>query len=87
MLMAAHLFTRKEKSLIAVCAVVQFSHIVDFMIIMPLGPTLMRLLNISPEQFGLLVSSYTFSAAISSFIFSFVLDKIDRRKALLFFYF
>ena len=57
------------------------------MVIMPLGPTLMRLFQISPEQFGLLVSSYTFSAAISSFLASFFLDNIDRRKALLFFYF
>lgn len=85
--MSISLFTRQEKGLIAVCAVVQFSHIVDFMIIMPLGPTLMRLMQISPEQFGLLVSSYTFSAAISSFLAAFVLDKIDRKKALLFFYF
>ena len=52
----------KEKILLFLLAAIQFTHIVDFMIVMPLGPQLMRLLEIDPQQFALMVSSYTFSA-------------------------
>ncbi|WP_092170946.1 MFS transporter [Cyclobacterium xiamenense] len=74
---------KKEKLLLWTLAAVNFTHIVDFMIMMPLGPQLMRVFAISPQQFGLLVSSYTFSAGISSFIGAFVLDKYDRRSIFL----
>lgn len=73
----------KEKLLLWTLAAVNFTHIVDFMIMMPLGPQLMRVFSISPQQFGLLVSSYTFSAGISSFIGAFILDKYDRRSIFL----
>ncbi|MDN3687655.1 MFS transporter [Cyclobacterium jeungdonense] len=73
----------KEKLLLWTLAAVNFTHIVDFMIMMPLGPQLMRVFDISPQQFGLLVSSYTFSAGISSFIGAFILDKYDRRSIFL----
>jgi len=53
------------------------------MILMPLGPQLMRIFDISPREFGLLVSSYTFSAGISSFFGAFFLDRFDRKKILL----
>ena len=76
----------KEKILLFLLAAVQFTHIVDFMIIMPLGPQLMRLMEISPKQFGLLVSSYTFSAGVVGFLFAFVADRFDRKQALLFAY-
>lgn len=69
----------KEKLLLWTLAAINFTHIVDFMILMPLGPQLMRIFEISPREFGLLVSSYTFSAGISSFLGAFVLDKYDRR--------
>lgn len=65
-------------------ACVQFTHIMDFMIIMPLGQQLMRLFEIGPDQFSNIVSSYTISAGIASFLSSFVVDKFDRKKALLF---
>jgi MFS transporter, DHA1 family, inner membrane transport protein len=77
---------KKQNILIALMAAVQFTHIVDFVIIMPLGPQLMRTLNINPNQFGLVVSSYTFSAAISGVIGAFFLDKYNRKSALLFLY-
>jgi multidrug resistance protein len=73
----------KEKLLLWTLAAVNFTHIVDFMILMPLGPQLMRIFEISPQQFGLLVSSYTLSAGISSFFGAFILDKYDRRSILI----
>ncbi len=73
----------KEKFLLWTLAAINFTHIVDFMILMPLGPQLMRIFEISPREFGLLVSSYTFSAGISSFLGAFILDKYDRRIILL----
>lgn len=80
------MFSKKEKILLAILASIQFSSIVDFMIMMPLGPQLMRMFSISPHQFGLLVSSYTFSAGISGFFASFFIDKFDRKLSLIFFY-
>jgi MFS transporter, DHA1 family, inner membrane transport protein len=77
---------KKENILIALMAAVQFTHIVDFVIMMPLGPQLMRSLSINPTQFGLVVSAYTFSAAISGLIGAFFLDKYNRKSALLFLY-
>ena len=72
----------REKLLLWTLAAINFIHIVDFMILMPLGPQLMRLFEISPSEFGLLVSSYTFSAGISSFFGAFFLDRFDRKKIL-----
>lgn len=68
-----------KKALLTLTAI-QFTHIVDFMILMPLGPQLMRVFMLSPKQFGLLVSTYTLSAGISGFIASFVVDRFDRKK-------
>lgn len=79
-------FSRSEKLLLFVLATIQFNHIIDFMIVMPLGPTLMRNFQISPAQFGILVSSYTFAAAASGLMSSFFLDRFDRKKTLLFFF-
>lgn len=73
----------KEKLLLWTLAAINFTHIVDFMILMPLGPQLMRIFEITPREFGLLVSSYTFSAGASSFLGAFFLDKYDRRTILL----
>jgi len=77
---------KKEKLLLWTLAAINFIHIVDFMILMPLGPQLMRVFEISPREFGLLVSSYTFSAGISSFFGAFFLDRFDRKKILLWVY-
>ncbi|MFT5667464.1 MAG: putative MFS family arabinose efflux permease, partial [Vicingaceae bacterium] len=73
----------KEKALLLTLAVIQFSHITDFMILMPLGPQLMKAFNILPSQFALLVSTYTFSAGISGFIGAFFIDRFDRKTAIL----
>ncbi len=55
----------------------------DFMIMMPLGPQLMRLFNIQPSQFSLIVSSYTFSAFVSGLFSSLFIDRFDRKNFLL----
>ncbi len=75
---------KKEKILLFILAAVQFTVIVDFMIMMPLGPQLMRIFEISPQQFGFLVSAYTFAAGISSFLGVFWVDLFDRKKVLFF---
>lgn len=76
--------SKKEKILLFILAAVQFIVIVDFMIMMPLGPQLMRIFDISPQQFGFLVSAYTFAAGISSLIGVFWVDLFDRKKVLLY---
>ena len=58
----------------------------DFMIMMPLGPQLMDLLDITPQQFSLAVSAYAITAGISSFISAFFVDRFDRKKVLTFAY-
>jgi MFS transporter, DHA1 family, inner membrane transport protein len=73
----------KEKILLLLLASINFTHILDFMIMMPLGNYLMPYFHISPQEFSVLVSSYTISAAISSFISAFYVDGFDRKKVLL----
>ena len=67
-------------------AAVQFTHILDFMIIMPLGAQLMRVFQITPSQFSHLVAAYGLAAAISGLAGGFVLDRFDRKRALLILY-
>lgn len=78
--------TNKEKLLLFVLASVNFTHIMDFMIMMPMGPQLMDIFDISPRQFGFVVSSYSLSAGISGFLAAFFVDRFDRKKVLLFAY-
>jgi predicted MFS family arabinose efflux permease len=72
---------RRERIVIFILAAVQFTTIVDFMIVMPLGPQLMRTLRINPAQFGLIVSSYTFAAGAAGLIASAIVDRFARRTA------
>ena len=74
---------RRERVLLAILASVQFTSIVDFMVVMPLGPQLQRTLGISPFQFGLIVSSYTISAGLAGLLASSVLDRFGRKHRLL----
>ena len=74
--------TRKERIIVLLLAGLNFTHILDFMIMMPLGNYLMPYFNISPKQFTFLVSAYSVSAAISGFIAAFVVDNFDRKKVL-----
>ena len=75
-----------ERSLLLLLAAVQFTHIMDFMIMMPLGPQLMRELSITSQQFGALISSFAITAGIVGLAVAPVIDRFDRRKLLLFCY-
>jgi predicted MFS family arabinose efflux permease len=66
-----------------VLTAVQFCHILDFVLLMPLAPMLMRELSISAHQFGLLVSAYTFSAAATGLLAAAYTDRFDRKRMLL----
>ena len=77
---------KKEKLLLYTLATIQFTAIMDFMIVMPLGPQLMRLFEINPAQFGIIVSSYTFAAGFTGLVGAFFIDRFDRKTALLFNY-
>ncbi|HWK88748.1 MAG TPA: MFS transporter [Longimicrobium sp.] len=76
-------FTRREWLLLAVLTAVQFCHVLDFVLVMPLGPMLMRSLRIGPQQFGMLVSAYTFSAALAGLAAAAFMDRFDRKRMLL----
>jgi DHA1 family inner membrane transport protein len=79
-----NVFNPREWLLLLVLTAVQFCHILDFVILMPLAPQLMRSLHVSPREFGLLVSAYTFSAAISGLVAAAYMDRFDRKRMLLF---
>ncbi len=74
---------RRERLLLLMLASVQFTSIVDFMVVMPLGPQLMRALQINPAQFGLIVSCYTIAAGLAGLTASSVLDRFGRKSAFL----
>jgi predicted MFS family arabinose efflux permease len=78
-----NLNSRRERALLALLAAVQFTTVLDFLIVLPLGPQYMELMHIGPSQFGLIVSSYAISAGISGIVAGFFLDCFDRKKALL----
>ncbi|HEV2695276.1 MAG TPA: MFS transporter [Verrucomicrobiae bacterium] len=78
--------TGYQKFVIAVLAFLQFTVILDFLILSPLGAVLLPELHVATSQFGLLVSVYAFSAAISGLLTAGFADKFDRKKMLLFFY-
>ncbi len=75
---------RKERWYVIILAAIQVAHILDFVIMMPLGPNFMRVFNISPVEFSTLVSAYTFSAGIVGFFGALYADHFDRKKYLLF---
>jgi predicted MFS family arabinose efflux permease len=75
--------TRAEWGLILVLVAVQFTHMVDFVIIMPLGERLMRELSLSQQQFGWVVAAYAWAAGVASLAASAVMDRFDRRAVLL----
>ena len=79
-------FSSYQKFVIGVLAFLQFTIILDFMIISPLGAMMMPTLNITPHQFGWAVSSYAFSAAVSGFLAAGFADRFDRKRLVLFFY-
>lgn len=79
-------FTPYQVLIIALIALTQFTVVLDFMIMSPLGDTLMKSMHISPAGFGIVVSAYAFSAGISGLLTAGFADRFDRKKLLLFFY-
>jgi MFS transporter, DHA1 family, inner membrane transport protein len=75
--------TKPQKFILFLLACVQFTNIMDFMIMMPMGPILIRAFKTTPQGFSFLVSVYSISAGISGFISAFFVDKFDRKKILL----
>jgi predicted MFS family arabinose efflux permease len=75
-----------ERALLYTLAAIQFTYIVDFMVMMPLGPEFTRLFAISDAQFGLLVSAYTLAAGASGVVASFFIDRFERRTLMLWTY-
>ncbi|MES2573851.1 MAG: MFS transporter [Bacteroidota bacterium] len=79
-------FTSYQKFAVFILAITQFTVILDFMVMSPLGDILMKSLDLKPTSFGLVVSAYAFSAGISGLLTAGFADKFDRKKLLLFFY-
>lgn len=74
---------QRERYLLFTLAGIQFTHILDFMIMMPLGPVLIKAFGIGTHEFGLLVASYSFSAAISGLFAATFIDRFERKRLLL----
>jgi predicted MFS family arabinose efflux permease len=79
-------FSRYQSLLVALLAFVQFTIILDFVIMSPLGAIIMPALNITAGQFGVAVSAYAFSAGVSGILAAGFADRFDRKRLLLFFY-
>ncbi len=79
-------FSRYQSLLVALLAFVQFTVILDFTIMSPLGAIIMPALGMTPTQFGVAVSAYAFSAGISGILSAGFADRFDRKRLLLFFY-
>lgn len=79
-------FSAYQKRALLLLAFIQFSIILDFMIISPIGDILMKTLSIGTTEFGLVVSAYAFSAAIAGIVAAGFMDKFDRKKLLLWFF-
>lgn len=79
-------FTKYQKFVVGILALLQFTVILDFMIMSPLGAAMMPALKMDPSQFGVVVSAYAFSAGVFGFLSSGFADRYDRKTLLLFFY-
>jgi predicted MFS family arabinose efflux permease len=79
-------FSAYQIFVVALLAFLQFTIILDFVIISPLGALIMPALDITTSQFGFVISVYAFSAGASGLLAAGFADKYDRKKLLLFFY-
>src|SRR5436190_2277522 len=75
--------SKKEITLLIILALINFTNIMDFMIMMPLQEFLEKSFDITPKEFGLLVSAYAFSAFAASMTASFLVDRFDRKHTIL----
>ena len=76
----------QERRWLVLLAAVQFSHVLDFMMIMPLGPALMQRFGLTAAQFGTLVSAYTLASAAMGLLGGIWLDRFERKRTLLLLY-
>jgi predicted MFS family arabinose efflux permease len=83
---AAAGLSRAEWLVLLALATIQFTHIVDFMIIMPLGPELKESLRLDPRQFSMIVAVYGFSASVAGLFAARFMDRHDRKTAVLWLY-
>src|SRR6266498_5813570 len=79
-------FSPYQVFVITILALTQFTVVLDFMVMSPLGDMLMKSMSLQTTQFGFAVSSYAFSAGISGLLTAGFADKYDRKKLLIFFY-
>src|SRR5690349_6859301 len=79
-------FTAYQKVVVAILAFLQFTIVLDFMMLSPRGARLMSDMHIATSRFGYVVSVYAFSAGISGFLAAGFADRFDRKKLLMFFY-
>ncbi|MEP7235648.1 MAG: MFS transporter [Ignavibacteriota bacterium] len=80
------IFSQYQVFMIAILSILQFTVILDFMVISPLGVILMKTLDITASKFSVVVSAYAFSAGVSGLLAAGFADKFDRKKLLMFFY-
>lgn len=76
-----------ERSLILTVALIQFVNMMDFIMVMPLAPDFALALGIPTSDIGLIGGIYAFAASIAGFTASFFLDRVSRKRAILFFLF
>ncbi len=72
-----------ERRIVGMLALVQFVNVLDFMMVMPLGPDLARDLGVETSRLGLVGGSYTAAAAVSGLVSAFFIDRVPRKKALI----
>src|SRR5215831_2307736 len=73
---------RSERLIVFLVGAIQFVNVLDFMMVMPLGPAFAQALGISTAHLGEVAGSYTAAAAIAGVVAARFLDRFDRRKAL-----
>jgi predicted MFS family arabinose efflux permease len=78
--------TRYQWLAVAILALTQFTVVLDFMVMSPLGDLLMKDFKVKPDQFGIVVSSYALAAGLSGFLTAGFADRFDRKRLLVFFY-
>lgn len=79
-------FTGYQKLVVALLAFIQFTVVLDFMVLSPLGAILMPALGMTSQAFGLVVSAYAFAAGATGFLAAGFADSFDRKRFLVFFY-
>ena len=80
------LFSPYQRMVLTILVLTQFMVVLDFMVLAPIGDIVIKSLHINTQQFGMVVSAYIFSAAISGFLAAGFIDRFGRKQVLLFFF-